>query len=87
VHPALEVDALAEGASLVYDLGLDSLRLEELAALVKRELSSADLTPWYVRASGGHDSVGELVDFLLRSGRFECDGSAVSTRSGHLECR
>jgi hypothetical protein len=68
LDPALAVETVVDDASLVYDLGMDSIRIEELVALIKKELSSADLTLWYVRASEGHDTVGALLDFLMAMG-------------------
>jgi hypothetical protein len=69
VDSTLPADAIVRDASLVYDLGLDSLRLEAVVALIKRELSDTDLTPWYVRAAHeGQDTVGGLVDFLAERG-------------------
>jgi hypothetical protein len=66
VDDRLSVEAVVDGASLVHDLGLDSLRLEELVALIKREVTGADLTPWYVRAArDGEDTVAGLLDFLV----------------------
>jgi hypothetical protein len=62
----LPAEAIVESSSLVYDLGLDSLRLEEVIALIKHEVSDTDLTPWYARAArGGQDTVAGLLDFLV----------------------
>jgi aryl carrier-like protein len=70
IDDSLRADMIVEGASLMTDLGLDSLRLEELVARIKTERPELDLTPWYVRAArSGQDTVGSLVDFLVVAGR------------------
>lgn len=74
IDDRLRAEMVVEGASLMTDLGLDSLGLEELVAQIKTERPELDLTPWYVRASqDGQDTVGSLIDFLLGDG----DGRAA----------
>ncbi|WP_224367737.1 acyl carrier protein [Hyalangium versicolor] len=63
----LSREQVEEEASLVHDLGFDSLALEGLMARVKARFPSVDLTPWYMRAAQhGQDSLATLVDFLLQ---------------------
>lgn len=52
-------------ASLVNDLGMDSMRLAALVAEIKAAFGDVDMTGWYVTtARRGADTVSGLVEFL-----------------------
>lgn len=68
INPVLSREQVLEEASLVHELGFDSLALESLIAQVKSRVPGIDLTPWYVRAARqGHDTIASLVDFLMEA--------------------
>jgi hypothetical protein len=68
INPVLSREQVLEGASLVHDLGFDSLALESLMAQVKSRVPGLDMTPWYVRAARqGQDTIASLVDFLMEA--------------------
>lgn len=55
-------------ASLIEDMGMDSMRLSALFAEIKRRFGQIDLTRWYVSAARhGADTVGGLVEYLDRA--------------------
>jgi acyl carrier protein len=56
---------LRDDASLVDDLGLDSLDLAELSAAIRDRYDDIDLTDWYIASSkSGHDTLASLVDYI-----------------------
>ncbi|XXF77613.1 acyl carrier protein [Myxococcaceae bacterium GXIMD 01537] len=58
-------DEVGESASLTYDLGMDSLHLEQLISGIKEQIVELEFTPWYIRAARhGQDTVGGLVDYI-----------------------
>ncbi|HEU4408387.1 MAG TPA: acyl carrier protein [Polyangiaceae bacterium] len=62
-HATIHADA-----SLVADLGMDSMRLAALIGELKARFGDVDLTGWYVTtARHGADTVRGLVDFLCRA--------------------
>ena len=74
LQDGLAGDQVIASASLVYDLGFDSLALEGLAAAIESAPSVDDLAPWYSQAlSDGDDSVRGLVDFLVAAGARACN--------------
>src|SRR3954462_10261738 len=68
INPVLSREQVLEGASLIHELGFDSLSLESLMAQVKSRVPGIDLKPWYVRpARQGEDTIASLVDFLMEA--------------------
>jgi acyl carrier protein len=56
------------GASLVLDLGMDSLHLVSFIGELKSQFGDIDMTGWYVlTARAGGDTVSGLVDFLCQA--------------------
>ena len=61
VHP----DEIHNGASLVADLGMDSMKLASLVAEIKNHFGNVDLTEWFIAAArDGTDTVWHLAEFL-----------------------
>jgi hypothetical protein len=56
---------LAEEASLLDELALDSLRLASVFASIRQETGEFDLMPWLAQAAGGKDTLGGLADFIF----------------------
>ena len=57
---------VSDGASLTTDLGLDSLELMNLFALIERKIGAVDLMPWMIgSAAGGGDTVGSLCRYVV----------------------
>jgi hypothetical protein len=75
INPGLSGEQVLEEASLIHDLGFDSLSLESLLAQVKSRVPGIDLTPWYVRAARqGQDTIASLVDFLMEAANRPVEG-------------
>lgn len=65
-NSALTVRDVAESASLMSDLGMDSFCLESLISRTREEVADIEFTPWYVRAARhGQDTVSSLVDYVV----------------------
>ncbi len=61
----LRADDVRDDASLVDNLGLDSLDLAELSVSIREAYDDLDLTDWYISSSSsGRDTIGSLVDFI-----------------------
>ncbi|WP_224245110.1 hypothetical protein [Hyalangium gracile] len=69
MDPQLDLSAIAPGASLSQQLGLDSLRLATLFDRIRQDNAGINLLPWFMNAARqGGDSLESLVTFMVKAG-------------------
>ena len=63
--PDVPAEMLSADASMTAELGLDSVHLTSLFALIRQEIGPVELAPWFIRASHtGEDSIASLAAYI-----------------------